>query len=917
MNEPKRKSGNLVWRSTCASCAAIFQCTYSLFVIGLAVITVFAGYVATREDIPIPNFLIRALRSDLKSMGAIVGMEQMRFLPNGTFIIESPRLYSSDFDSDFVTADLAVVDVDLPHLLIGRISIEKISLSNGRFILPAMLSASGLSETIIESIELDAEHRNGLWHVNYGNLATNHARLSASGVIKDRFFRPKRQAKQEQPNLTELVLEYAPKLKRFSEELRRVSKPTGIIEFSIDDTRHQLAELKLETGGTKLFPQLETGPARIVLSLHETEGSALRLDCDIASLPQNIVAKGLSLRTEWSELMRMENLIPERIDASITSISRDQFDLPSIVLTMRPGEQKHSGLIDIALGDSPWRVQFVHDLETERTDLSLEASLSTDLPKVLTPFTMEFANQNLTDHITVRESIDLAIEAELDEDFKPLRTVARVQSGLANLRGAQIDRATVSARVEGPQISIDSIKLRSDTQFADISIFFNTSTLFRRILLEGKVDPNMINGWFLPWWEGMWEGMKFPEDGMYTAMDSQGTVLQPETVYVTGIAHAQNMNLRGIEAKDLRVRYFSLFHYIDLYDIELNTMNDRFALGDVQFTLDRDVRDEQDKLTGLWIDAVTNLDLRRAPEIIWEVEKDAREILEPYNFDIPPHIVAKSSTFRELDEFIFDIDLQLKTENEFLYYGFPFESVEADVYVKNDHVDVTNGNGKVGEGDLKAEVHVRGDDIEIDASIANAHFGKTLIASNTYFANDGSESALETDLDELLAFGGTLDLDFSGKGITGDSMSYVGKGSAKISDGHFGKTRFFGGVSKLLENARFGIATINLDDAAAEGEYIIDHNRVTTNKFEIRGPTALAQLNGNYFMDTDDLDMRLRVFPFRYSKIPLIMDIVNLPLNVLSNAFELSMRGPISDPNVRLSSGDGPETSSDTPTPPN
>ena len=850
------------------------------------------------DDIPVPAFVLEELRDDLKTQGAYLRVDRIRFQPSGRFIMESPKLYSSSFDSNIITADIAVAKIKLPHLLIGRLTLDQISLSNGTLILPAMLSASGLPETAVTSIDLDAVRKSGAWNIHYANLAIDNSRVSLSGPLKERYLKPKRRAEKKQPTLTQAILQFAPRLKQAREQLSRFADLTCSLSLDIDASRRQEASLKLLVEKMRINGNLIAGATELHASFYETEGASLHVNAESLALPRDIHAQGISLTAHWSESPTADKPQPDRVDFQIHNLLRKELALPSIVASAFPAKNTARIHLDALVGDAPWSLDLHHELDTGLTDASLKASLSTALPAFLTPVAMEFAELDLTELITLEEAIDLRLSARFDPEFKPQQIDALTQSGFVDLLGARIDRSTSMTRIVGPQIDVKELRIRSGLQYADITIGYNLETLFRRIAVDGSVDPTMINGWFKPWWSGMWEGMVFPKEGMYTSMNSQATFKQPETIYITGIGHVKNMDLRSLPVTELRTRFFSTFHYVDFYDIELNSIDTQFAQGEVQFSMARDPRDNKDKLTGLWIDVVSTLDIKQGPTVIWEIEQEAREILEPYTYDAPPYIVARSSSLRRLDKNIFDIDLKIKTDKPFAFYNFPFQNLDTEVHIENDIVDIPLATANLGDGLLTTTVYIKGDDIDLAAKLEDAHFGRTLVASNTYFAMDGSETAQQNDPEELAAYGGILNAEFKGKGLVGDSLSYLGDGDFDIKGAEFGKYHIFGLLSKILEVTPLSITTLRFHDAVSD--FAINKEIVTFSQGKVGGPAASSSINGNYNIETDELDFKARIFPFRNTKVPLITPIINIATHPIFSVVEITIRGTFNEPKLSL-----------------
>ncbi|MBC2606660.1 AsmA-like C-terminal region-containing protein [Pelagicoccus albus] len=898
MSKSRKSPTRFLWKSTCHTCQAVFQWCYSAFVLLLIAATAFAAYVATLDAIPVPEFLIREIRGQLQKEGIRLNMEAISFQPNGRIVVEQPEFYSQELGSTIVSAERLVARLKLRHLLFGGIALDEIKLSSGKFIIPAMLTPTGEPSTAISSINLDATLRADRWSVHYANLALGDLKLSIAGRLDSELIRvPAPKPDAPKFSLANLVLKVAPQVAKIQKELDRFESPFCIVDLYIDK-KQQAARIYAGSSLARVNPQVSVKDLVLHGDYSQRNGISVVLEARKLQLPSQISARTARVSGEWDLPLQIANPFPRGIRSALAGISYQGVTLPSVVVEGALDQASYQAEISLALPDSPVVARFTRNKDSGQTDFDIRGQLDSATIDFLAPLAQTLAKLNLPAMATVEGGIDFHAQGGVDAQFKPTGISAFAQAGPTSILGADIDFAQTEASLVGPQIDVSSIKIRSGKQGGEIRIGYNLETLFRRIMVEGSLDPTMINGWFKPWWSAMWDGMTFPEEGMMTYLDSQATFKKPDTVFVTGTGYTKGMDLRGMKLDELRTRIFSRFHYVDLYDMELSTAAGEQAQGEIQFHMDRDIRDDKDKLTGIWIEAVSTLDVKKAPDILWEISEDAADILEPYCYDLPPLIEARSASIRRQDEYINDIDLDLQTQTGFTFYGFPFESLDAFVHIDDDIIDIPFAEADLGGGKVNVTAFIIGDVLDLDARMDQVGFGEALNASNTYFANDGSETAQAMDPERLLSFGGKLDANFLGAGIVGDSLSFEGDGKFDIKEADFGSFRLFGLLSMALEITPLRFTTLKFTKASSP--YTVDKDQVIFTDSKLEGGGAAIETEGIYNIETDALNFSAKLFPFRNSKVPILTPLINLPLNVFSNVFEVSVTGTFDEPELRL-----------------
>ncbi len=896
------------WRLVRALAKSFLHCAYSGLVLLLAAVTVFAAYVAYRQTIPVPPFILREIRDTFAKQGLAIHLQAVTLRPNGLVTILQPEVRSNELGSAIARAKILQAKINLPSLLVGRVAFDSVAIADGSLDLPPLLTPSGLPETAVDSINLHASRKRGLWRFHYANFAIEELKVSLDGPVRERLLAPPRGKKPAAPpNIAQTIANLAPKLFELRRQIARFSQPSCSIRLGQDPERRQTAQVTLLFDAARLRPDASTGPGIASVGYHETAGIQLHASLSHIALPQKSSARSLLVHADWPAIPSPAAWRPRRAQLAAANATFREFPIPSLILDLAPTPDSWTARAEIDLLDSPLSLHLQRDDHTRQTHFQAKAELSPRIPQGLAALVATFVPVDLPKVSRIDRPATIELSGALDAAFKPQRIDLAAQTSSLAILGAEIERARATGKIVGPQIDLDSIRIRAGVQSAQIGVHFNLQTLARRILVEGNVDPTLINGWFKPWWSAMWDGMAFSPTGLYVAMDSRGTHLQPTSARVTGIGRARDMDLRGIPVEELRLRFFSLFHYVDLYDIELAAKTGEAANGEAQFALARDFRDSKDKLAALWIDAESTLDLMRGPAALPEIGVAVARILAPYSYDKIPKINARSSSIRHKDTFLYDIDLDIQTDAPFRFYGFPFDSLDTFVHLQNGIADIPNARASLAGGQLAASAFILGDGIQIDVDVTGAGFGQTLLAANTYFATNGSESAAANPPEKFLELAGTLDATFAGKGLLGDPLGYRGAGYLQVSNANLVEKRLLGPLSAALEATPLFFTTLKFD--SLEGPFAVDGRYVKVADTELDGPVAKLRLEGLYDLGTEEMDLKARLFPFLNSNIPILSAIINIATQPISSVIELSIRGPFDDPKISIfsgSSGDGP-----------
>ncbi|MCH6255911.1 AsmA-like C-terminal region-containing protein [Puniceicoccaceae bacterium K14] len=909
MGENQHNVKKSIWRGTCATCGAVTDFLSTILVLVLAITVACLFYIATNETVPVPKFVLRQLESQLESRGVAIRMKSVRYYFDGSIILESPRVISTDFNSQVASADLILIKVRTPLLLFGQVKVASISLSNGIFQLPPVISPSGTAVNLIEDLDFKIEQSPRGFDLKYAKLRFANATISASGEFNTDFITPK--GKKEPLNVTQTILKVGPKIWEQRSFIEGIENPNASLKFNVTASGEQEVQLVSTLGKSDLKQTVQLSQA--ILKARGTYGQQLEAHIEADSLfaPQSLFAQSVQVASQWDDFPTVKDWLPSRSALQINQLTKNNGTLPSIfAIAQKTGNKAVSISSDVAVSNSVWTLETELDLAQQSGTVKLDALIDPDTTAVAT----NIIDKDLNPFANLGDSVDLDALITFS-NFKQYDTVnASFSSGQLTSLGANFDRATGSVRIDGPQINVDNIQIRSGAQSGTIDISLNQESLQRRFLIEGFLDPNLINGWFPPWWAEIWSNFQFPDSGIYSLLDSRSTIKQPDSVRVTGFASGQNVGIREQMMEDIWLNYFIRFYYLDFYNIELQR-KEGTGSGEAQIAMARDPRDGIEKMTALWTDAEADFDIKIGDRLITEIGQEIRDILEPYTYDTPGKIKAKARSIRFRDEFDYEVDVNIDTAHPITVFDFPFESLQADVYVDNSIIDIKNGRGGIAGGILEADAEITDGIMTIDAALKESNFGGSLQSAAYYF--EASEDPEEIDPDEepldiesLAEYEGILNATFTGQGLIGDAFSYTGTGDFAITEANLAKVQMFGLLSKALQATPLRFSTLKFSEAS--GDFVANKKFIEFPNPRVSGPVAVIESSGRYDMEADDLDVKAKLFPFRKSKMPITF-LLGVALNPVSRFMEVKLSGELHDPNISIFNQSSSETTPEEP----
>src|SRR5580693_7815367 len=167
----------------CASCLL----TLALWTLWLALVLLlcFQAYIATVNELQVPRFLLHAIEAHLAETGVTVKFGKATFDPSGRVLLQKASFRLESFTEPVVTADAIYLQLDPWALLAKRFEAREIRATGANLFIPAMLSASGRAEKIVQDLDagFSITSRGDEFSVDYLSCRLGGVLISARGRV--------------------------------------------------------------------------------------------------------------------------------------------------------------------------------------------------------------------------------------------------------------------------------------------------------------------------------------------------------------------------------------------------------------------------------------------------------------------------------------------------------------------------------------------------------------------------------------------------------------------------------------------------------------------------------------------------------------------------------------------------------------
>ena len=895
MPQEKRPGKHVFWwtcRRTLSHCGFLLAYLFN----GLLLIA--AGsllFLLFSAEVPVPRFVTRAIEANLAAEGLGQRIESIQIDSGGRILLNGIRLYSRTYDEPLAFVDHALIRIDLPALLFGRVQASDIRISNGRLVSPSAVSPSGLPAEVIGNISGSARLAAGRLQIEHLHFNSGRVRAIATGSLQ---IPEKGTPAGSRPGLSAAIAQLIariPDMMRIQDIMSPLEAATVRIRFSPNREDGYDAAVDLMADGYRSADgiNLRGLDASILVETRRGELRSIRAGGGVSRAEKPGLARiGSALfRAEWTALPTRANPYPESLDIRIRDLTARQATLRNTLLSVRRTTDRPVRFFgSTVLGGETVEIAGAVDPGQGGGTVAVAGRAGADW--------LHLASEIIGSDITYYADLSGRPVYRAGADFAPdwSWTRARFEVTASDLmaRGVLLDSAYARGEITPFGVTVDPIEIRQGQTRASMSYSDTFATRDYRFLIRGSMRPVSIAGWFGPWWENFWKDFELPPDGGTCDLSIHGNWFGPRKTLVTGEVAAGNLGLKGLRFDRLRTRLLIRPHYFDLFDATASRPEGRIE-GEFQLLYKTGERLPIEQ----HFKARSTIDLKKAAVIFGP---GGVEMLAPYDYQVPPSVDFRGSVLRTDAVWDTDITLGIDTDHAFQYEEFPLDSLQArDVRILNRRVELPSIRAGYAGGILAGNALVDQGRLSFGATLDQARFEEAITRFGDYLDRNAppSEDSADKRFEDRNP-GGLLSLSLQAEGDLGNFNSYLGEGRLDVTEAELGRVHLFGVLSAALQSTMFRFSTIRFTEAHSDLQ--IDRNELFFPNLEISGPLAAIKSVGSYDIPTGAVDFQARFFPFAGGGLP-VFSVLDTVLNPFSYVFEINMTGTLSAPRMGVSIG--------------
>ncbi|WP_221029499.1 AsmA-like C-terminal region-containing protein [Actomonas aquatica] len=855
-------------------------------------------FILSSRELTVPRFLLREIETRLAASGLEVSFGGATFDPGGHVLLREARVNLSALDETILEADAIYLELNPLTLWFRHVDLQRLRIDGADLLIPAALSPSGTRAPLVQDLNLTLRPGDEprLWHLDQLTAHAGPLPLDLSGA----FYLPPSQGLPVDQLISTITRHYLDTCRlaaRYLPQLPPHQRPHLSLHFKPDPERLAFVTAQFR------FDQLElpAGPAAPTpIQLHGLTATTtfdfdpaarlrtIDLTVNSIQLPHEVTVQGVRSSLESMVALAPLRFEPRLLDLSAATVSSSQLQLSGT--SVRAGVAtlpQVQALLHTQLAGHPLEATIDLDVTTRAGRIRFATALDASL--------LEIAGHQLNFDVPAllswAEPPELSVDLNLAAGGRPLQATASFRTGPVTARRVDLDATAARVTWSGTSLRADEILLLRGASRATGSYEMDTKSLDFRFLLQGRLEPADINGWFRDWWPNLWSNFQFPVAPPDANVEVSGRWKKPLLTRVWVQARGDDAVVKDIALDHMNTRLFVRPGWADVLDFHAIR-----PVGEVRGSFSRAWKlPRGTRWTRFEVHAEGTSDLDPLPKLLGDL---GTAIAEP--FSLEDTVDVRLDALISRDDWgttpTVDVTVDGHTSGAWTFFDFPLQGAEFSAHQTDERLLIDPFSAGATGGALNGRIEVARDptddsrQIAFDLNLSHAHLGQTIRAVETWSARRrGEEPKPESDFQQRIAEG-ALNLSLSAVGPAGDPYAYQGQGAVTIEEGNLGELKLLGPLSTLLGSSLLNFSKLQLDNAY--GDFLVDGRVVDFDAIKLTGARGAIDGDGKYYLDTRNLDFLTRVRPFEGGR-GRILDTVFTPL---THALEVKLGGKLNEP---------------------
>lgn len=864
------------------ACWALWLCLGALLALQVAIVV--------SKEFSVPAFALRALEERFAAASIHAHFGRATFDVRGGLLLENVRLSLPEFSQPVVEVRALYLELEPWLLPTGRLEPRRVRATGATLYVPAMLAPSGRHEAIVRNLDFSLVPRAAQLELEYasGELAGMVTTLRGLARIPGR-------VGAEPPDQHELLAQLARSYPALCRQLIRAREQLAALE-------HPQLDVVLRPAATRgaIASVTLTADAWSYPRWRDLAGKELRATTDLPLLgqapslaPLQLTAAEVTLAgaTATQVTAELEGVLqpatfyyqPQTLRMSVGRVESRGFTLEQAAGEVRAGPlpQLSADVRGRLLG-APVAIAGEADLSQRTATATVEGLLAPGLLEPLTPF----LKRDIRPFVGFGEPIAVNARATFAPGWQFAQLTGHIAAQAIDAYHVPMDSVRGEIELDRRRFHAHHAVARMGENFARGSFTQEFPSREYRFLLNGRLRPGDIGGWFRSWWQDVFEHFEFPLAPPEASVDVAGRWRAARETTVFLFAESNGAVIRGGRLDYARTLMFIRPNFLD--GLELYGTR---GVGDIRGTFTRSYDMDRRDWLELELGFASTLDLETGAKLLGPTFGPR---LADYTFEHAPELqvhgrfsspTARNGAHQELR-------IKARSHGDFSVFRFPGQNLSFEATLHDDDLAIDNVSAAAAGGEVSGHARLWGPPTDrrlgFDAAVQGASLGRAVTAVTEYLALRRGQSQGRSD--RLLPGKNTarLDLAISVEGRVQDPLSFVGSGNASVDGPELGEVRLLGLLSELLNFTA-------LRFTHAQGDFKVEGPNVTFRSVSITGANSAIHAHGSYSLARRNLDFNARVYPFQEST-SLLQNVFGVMLTPLSAVLEVKLTGALDDP---------------------
>ncbi len=891
MSYHKKKNRTFLWKWTvrCNKLAGLG------LIFSLLLMLAFLSLSLFYDEIHIPERILIQVREKLSQKGIRVTYDDisMDFLGNVTF--DNATIYFIESEEPAINSERLYVNINYAAIMIGRMPIDEIRLSDADLYSPAMLSPSGTTDYLIKDLDLGIRKQWGNWELYHFIAEINDLKLSANGdlttLVKTLINKQPKQT--QEPNLYLDYLKLCKQLVHYLEPIRYLDTPTLTLTASSpnNETFSVTGSLSAQTLSGHLIPHAENIKANFEIEVFPEfkQITPLTISAETAVLEsQQIKAQSLYLELKKeTPITSTETLFPCK--ASITMASLEVKGETIFNVTLAADLQSKDDA-KVYISSNLYDGTVNADLDVNWKDRTANGQLRGAInvtpifnrPEISRIWKLKWPFQNELTYLDTIFSSEGTLETTTAE--------FQVYTTHLNFIKTYFDRVLVQGTLDGTFLDAYNMETSGHGNSLKSTFRKDLNDPYYDFTTIGYMRPSDLNYWWKDWWTRMFGKTEFTEDIPWFDIAVNTAFIYKKQLTLFGHAEAKNFKLMDMDIDRVSTQLFVRPNYADIYKLTVERPEGT-ANGQFQREL------VQKKMKNVIVDVRSTVDLEESLNLFGD---KGRKLLEPYSWMGNPALSLKGEFNFENDTKWQDLEIVINTDSPMTYYGFPIDTLFVESRYDHGNVYLDNIQFEFAEGIGEAQVTMlRENDYSYliyDLELFDAELGETLQRLKDFQKKDSAEvTSDDPKAKSSKAYEGKIHLHATGFAPSGTGLKQIhAMGNFDITEGNLVQIPLFGAISSLFPGTK-----LSLNDFSSS--FTWNEDTLHLPDLIMRGASARLEGAGNYHPSNTELNFQVKLFLLKESENVLFSGVLAPLLTPLSHMGTVNLKGTLAKPLWRFS----------------